>query len=183
MTPIAERISHLSDRFEALIENVSPGDWGNQSPCDEWSARDVVRHVVDVHQMMLRPLDRSLSPAPSVDDDPLGAFQAARADIAGVLDDPDLATTEYEGFFGRAIVEQTIDRFLGFDLVIHGWDLASATGQPMTMEADEIDRIRAQVDGLGEALRGPGVCKQPVDVADDASDQDKLLALLGRDPR
>ena len=53
----------------------------------------------------------------------------------------------------------------------------------MTMEADEIDRIRAQVDGLGEALRGPGVCKQPVDVADDASDQDKLLALLGRDPR
>ncbi len=153
MTPIADRISHLSDRFEALIEGVSPGDWGNQSPCDEWSARDVVRHVVDVHQMMLRPLDRSLSPAPSVDDDPLGAFQAARADIAGVLDDPDLATTEYEGFFGRAIVEQTIDR------------------------------IRAQVDGLGEALRGPGVCKQPVDVADDASDQDKLLALLGRDPR
>ena len=97
MTPIAERISHLSDRFEALIENVSPGDWGNQSPCDEWSARDVVRHVVDVHQMMLRPLDRSLSPAPSVDDDPLGAFQAARADIAGVLDDPDLATTDTKG--------------------------------------------------------------------------------------
>jgi len=38
MTPIADRISHLSDRFEALIEGVSPVDWGNQSPCDEWSA-------------------------------------------------------------------------------------------------------------------------------------------------
>ena len=183
MTAIAERISHLSDRFESLIANVAPDDWANQSPCAEWTARDVVRHVVDVHQMMLRPLERTLRPAPSVDDDPLGAFQAARADIAGVLDDPDLAKTEYDGFFGRSVVEQTIDGFLGFDLVVHGWDLATATGQPMTIEADEIARIRAQVDGLGDALRSPGVCTDPVEVPEDASEQDKLLAFLGRDPR
>ena len=166
-----------------MIANVAPDDWANQSPCEEWTARDVVRHVVDVHQMMLRPLERRLSPAPSVDDDPLGAFQAARADIAGVLDDPDLARTEYDGFFGRSVVEQTIDGFLGFDLVVHGWDLATATGQAMTIEPDEIARIRAQVDGLGDALRSPGVCKEPVEVPADASEQDKLLAFLGRDPR
>ena len=183
MSEIAERISHLSDRFETLIGNVAPDDWTNQSPCEEWTARDVVRHVVDVHQMMLRPLDRKLSPAPSVDDDPLGAFQTARADVAGVLDDPDLARTEYDGQFGRSVVEQTIDGFLGFDLVVHGWDLATATGQPTTIEPDEISRIRTQIDSLGDALRSPGVCKEPVDIADDASEQDKLLALLGRDPR
>ncbi len=183
MTAIAERISHLSDRFETLIANVAPDDWTNQSPCEEWTARDVVRHVVDVHQMMLRPLERTLSPAPSVDDDPLGAFQAARADVAGVLDDPELAKTEYDGYFGRSVVEQTIDGFLGFDLVVHGWDLATATGQPMTIEPDEIARIRTQVDGLGDALRSPGVCKDPVEVPEDASEQDKLLAFLGRDPR
>ena len=183
MTDISERISQLSDRFETLIDNVDPADWTNQSPCEEWTARDVLRHVVDVHQMMLKPLDRTLSPAPSVDDDPLGAFRAARADVAGVLDDPDLARTEYDGYFGRAVVEQTIDGFLGFDLVVHGWDLATSTGQNMTIEQDEIDRIRAQVDTLGEALRSPGVCKEPVEVPDDASEQDKLLALLGRRPR
>jgi uncharacterized protein (TIGR03086 family) len=183
MTAIAERISHLSDRFESLIANVEPGAWSNQSPCDEWTARDVVRHVVDVHQMMLKPLERTLSPAPSVDDDPLGAFRAARADVAGVLDDPNLAKTEYDGYFGRAVVEQTIDGFLGFDLVVHGWDLATATGQELTIEQVEIARIRTQVDGLGEALRSPGVCKDPVEVPDDASEQDKLLAFLGRRPR
>ena len=183
MNETAERISRLSDRFESLIANVEPGDWANQSPCEEWTARDVVRHVVDVHQMMLRPLDRTLGPAPSVDDDPLGAFRAARADVAAVLEDPALATTEYDGYFGRSVVEQTIDGFLGFDLVVHGWDLARATGQAMTIEPDEIARIRAQVDGLGDALRSPGVCKQPVEIPDDVSEQDELLALLGRDPR
>ena len=183
MNGIAERISRLSDRFESLIANVEPGDWANQSPCEEWMARDVVRHVVDVHQMMLRPLDRSLSPAPSVDDDPRGAFRAARADVAAVLEDPTLAMTEYDGQFGRSVVGETIDGFLGFDLVVHGWDLAKATGQAMTIEPNEIARIRAQVDGLGDALRSPGVCKQPIEIPDDASDEDKLLAVLGRDPR
>ena len=36
---------------------------------------------------------------------------------------------------------------------------------------------------LGDALRSPGVCKDPVEVPEDASEQDKLLAFLGRDPR
>jgi hypothetical protein len=67
--------------------------------------------------------------------------------------------------------------------VVHGWDLATATGQEMKIEPVEIGRIRAQVDGLGEALRSPGVCKEPVEVPDDASEQDKLLAFLGRRPR
>ena len=183
MSAIADRISHLSDRFEALISGVDTDDWANQSPCEEWTARDVVGHVVDVHQMMLRPLGRRLSPAPSVEDDPLGAFRAARADVAAVLADPESAGTEYDGFFGRAVVQETIDGFLGFDLVVHGWDLATATGQELVIEPDEIARIRAQADGLGDAIRSPGVCKQAVEVAADASEQDKLLAFLGRQPR
>ena len=56
--------------------------------------------------MMLRPLDRTLSPAPAAADEPLGAFRAARADIAAVLADPELAKFEYDGYFGRAVVER-----------------------------------------------------------------------------
>jgi uncharacterized protein (TIGR03086 family) len=182
MTSIADRIAHLSDRFEALIVDVSPDAWSNPSPCSEWTARDVVGHVVDVHGMMLRPLDRGLSPAPAVDDDPLGAFRSARADIAAVLADPELATFEYDGYFGRAVVEETIDGFLGFDLVVHGWDLARATGQDAAIEPSEIARLNQQVGHLGDNLRTPGVCADPVDVPADASPQDRLLAYLGRDP-
>jgi uncharacterized protein (TIGR03086 family) len=180
---IAARIGHLSDRFETLIAEVAPGDWDNQSPCSEWTARDVVRHLVEVHQMMLRPLERTLSPAPSVDDDPLGAFRAARADVAAVLADRELSTTAYDGLFGHAVVEETIDNFLGFDLSIHGWDLATATGQSYEIEGPELARLTSQVEHLGDALRTPGVCGPPVEVPADSSAQDKLIALLGRDPR
>jgi hypothetical protein len=55
---------------------------------------DVVDRVISMHGYMLRPVGRGLSPAPSVQDDPLGAFQAARADVQAVLDDPEFAGTE-----------------------------------------------------------------------------------------
>jgi uncharacterized protein (TIGR03086 family) len=182
MTEIADRIRRLSDHFEALVAAVPEGRWSSPSPCEGWDARDVVRHVVDVHGMMLRSIGRTLSPAPSVDDDPLGALRAARADVQAVLDDPAVADTEYEGFFGRTKISATIDQFLGFDLLVHGWDLARATGQDTTMDAGEVERLSKQVEAMGDMLRTPGVCGPEVPVPADASAQDRLLGVLGRNP-
>jgi uncharacterized protein (TIGR03086 family) len=182
MSDISDRIALLSDHFEELIRGAPAGAWSKPTPCSEWTAAELVGHVVDVHAMMLRPLDRSLSPAPAATDDPLGAFRAARSDVAAVLADPQLASTGYDGLLGHAVVEETIDNFLGFDLVIHGWDLARATGQDSELPANEVERIAARCAELGENLRLPGVCGPPVDVPAGTSAQDRLLALLGRDP-
>ncbi|MET0458270.1 MAG: TIGR03086 family metal-binding protein [Ilumatobacteraceae bacterium] len=182
MTEIADRYRELADAFQDKVGRVQPEQWTNPSPCEEWDARGVVGHVIDVHGMMLGPLDRQLSPAPPVAEDPAGAFAAARADVEAVLDDPELAGTEYDGAFGRTRVDQTIDGFLGFDLVVHGWDLARATGQDDTIAPDRVEAIWGMAQGLGDNLRRPGVCGPAVVVADDAPLQDRLLGLLGRDP-
>jgi uncharacterized protein (TIGR03086 family) len=181
MTAIADRYRTLADAFEAKISAVTPDAWSNQTPCAEWNTRQLVAHVIDVHGMMLKPLDRTLSDAPSVDDDPLGAFRAARADVEQVLDDPALAGTEYDGAFGRSKVEQTIDQFMGFDLVVHGWDLARATGQDDTIDSAEVDRIMAFAEPMGDTMRENSVTGPAVAVPDNAPKQDRMLGLLGRD--
>jgi uncharacterized protein (TIGR03086 family) len=183
MNEVADRYRTLADSFERRIRAVAPEQWSNQSPCEEWTARDVVGHVVGVHGMMLGFIDRSLSPAPSVDDDPLAAFQAAQADMEVVLDDPELARSEYDGALGRTTISATVDRFLGFDLVIHGWDLARATAQDEQIDAAEVERIWADAQQLGDNLRRSGVCAEAVELGDEAPLQDRLLAHLGRDPR
>lgn len=183
MTEIADRYRTLADAFQAKIANVEADAWSNPSPCEEWDARGVVNHVVGVQGLPLGPLDRQLSSAPSVADDPLGAFTAARADVEAVLDDPALAGHEYDGLLGRTSVAATIDQFICFDLVVHGWDLARATGQDETIEPVEVERIWAMAQGLGDNLRRSGVCGPEVTVAADAPLQDRLLGLLGRDPR
>ena len=183
MNAVADRYRTLADAFEERIRAVAPDDWSNQSPCEAWTARELVGHVVGVHGMMLGSIGRELSPAASVDEDPLAAFQAARADVQAVLDDPELARTEYDGLFGRTEISATVDRFLGFDLVVHGWDLARATGQDEKIAPDEVERVWADVQELGDNIRQKGVCGDAVEISDEAPLQDRLLAYLGRDPR
>ncbi len=68
------------------------------------------------------------------------------------------------------------------DLLVHGWDIARATGQDETLPAHEVTRVYADAVSLGDNLRSEGVCGPAVEVPDDASDQDRLLALMGRTP-
>ena len=194
MSEIAERYQRHADDFERRVAAVRPGQWANQSPCAKWDARDVVRHIVDMHGVMLRPLGRALSPAPSVDDDPLAAFRAARADVQAVLDDPRFAAVECNTPTGPMTVEQQIDQVVSDDLVLHGWDLARATGQDDTLDPADVARlwdiataIPADVMkkyrtpgafGLGVEVYGPEVV-----VPADAPLQDRLLGFIGRDPR
>jgi uncharacterized protein (TIGR03086 family) len=193
VSEIAARYRRHADAFERKVAAVRPEQWSNQSPCEAWDVRDLVEHVVVMHAVMLRPLDRTISPARSVNDDPLAAFQAARADVEAVLEDPSLAATECDTPNGRMTVAQQIDEVVSDDLVLHGWDLARATGQDDVMDPDDVERqwsINSAIPAeLMEKYRTPGafgpgieVYGPEVKVPVDASLQDRLLGLIGRDP-
>lgn len=85
MSEVGERYRRRADAFERKVAAVRPEQWRNQSPCEAWDARAVVGHIVDMHAACLRPAGLELSPAPSVDEDPLAAFRAARADVEALL--------------------------------------------------------------------------------------------------
>lgn len=193
MSAIADRYRWRAEAFERKVAAVRPSEWSNRSPCEDWTARDVVSYIIDMHRAMLSPLARGLSPAPSVENDPLGALRSARADVETVLDDTALARTECETPAGRVRAEQHVDQVVSEDMVLHGWDLARATGQDAAMDPDDVERIwsvaTALPDELQEKMRTPGafgpgvqVYGPVVKVPDDAPLQDRLLGLLGRDP-
>ena len=85
--------------------------WSNPTPCAEWTARDLVAHVVGTQGLFLGFVGQDVGEIPSVDDDPLGAWNAARAVVQANLDDPERATAEFDGFFGRTNFETAVDRF------------------------------------------------------------------------
>jgi len=182
MTEISERYKRLSDAFAKKIENVSDDQWSAQTPCEEWNARDLVGHVVNTQGMFLGFIGEELGDIPSATDDPAGAWRAASARVQATLEDPEKAPKEFEGGLGKSTFEAAVDRFLNTDLVVHGWDLARATGQDDTMAGEDIERIKQYMEPLADKMRGPNAFAEEVDVADDASAQDKLLAFLGRQP-
>src|SRR5262245_17379068 len=90
MDDLIERYRRRAERFELLVSSVPPNRWDDPSPCAAWTARDVVKHIVEMHEAMLRPVGRSLA-APWPAASPLAAFASARDDVLAGLVDPELA--------------------------------------------------------------------------------------------
>lgn len=180
MTEIADRYRRLSDAFASTVAGVPDDAWANPSPCDDWTARDVVRHAVDTQGMFLGFIGGELGPIPGVDADPRAAWDAARAQVQAALDDPQRADAEFDGFFGRTTFAAAVDRFLNSDLVIHRWDLARATDQDDTMDPSDAERVLAGARDFGDAFRSPGVCGPEVPVPPNADVQTRVLGFYGR---
>lgn len=182
MTDIADRYRARAARLTEVVEGVPDDAWSNASPCEGWTARDVVRHLVETTAAV--PTWAGLDPlaSPDVDADPAAAWVATRDAMQSLLDDPERAGTTYEGMGGETTIGETVDRFIALDLVVHRWDLARASGQDDTIPADDLAAAQQIADGLGEMIRSEGVCGPAVEVAADASAQDRLLAHLGRTP-
>ena len=65
---------------------------------------------------------------------------------------------------------------------IHTWDLARATGGDETLGPDEFHRMLVGLKPLDEILRGSGQYGARVAVRDDADEQTRLIAFVGRQP-
>lgn len=190
---VIDRYRRRADAFEHRIANVTPDRWTNQSPCGDWNARDVVQHCLDMHAAMLIPLSRSLSVTSGVTDDPIAAFRSARADIEAILSDPNLAAVRCDTPIGSMTVATHIDSVASEDLIIHGWDLARATGQDDTIDPAEAEHLWKGLNALPadrlDQYRTPGafgpdiiVYGPEVPIPTDAPLQHRLLGALGRDP-
>ena len=125
---------------------------------------------------------RTRPAGPSVDDDPLGAFTAARDAVQAALDDPATAAQEYDGMFGRTTFAESVDGFLSADLVIHRWDLARATGQDETPPRRRGARVHEMLEPMDEKMRGPGAFGPEGGAAAGRRRADRA-ALLPRSPR
>jgi uncharacterized protein (TIGR03086 family) len=92
-----------------------------------------------------------------------------------------LATKQIETPFGTQSLAETVDLIVTGDVFTHTWDLARATGQSETLDADQLQRMLAAVAAMPEeVLRADGMFGPRVAVPDDADDQTRFLAYLGR---
>ncbi|MGO4600660.1 TIGR03086 family metal-binding protein [Terrabacter sp. 2YAF2] len=174
----------LAEPFGAVVDRVPATGWDAPSPCEGWSARDVLAHVIHSQRTFLA--ERGVDAATSVDldsdpsIDPGDAWRVHLERMRELLADPAVAGMEYDGVFGRTTVGKSIVAFHGFDLVVHRWDIAAAAGLDERLTDSELDMLERSADGFGEHLYDDGVCKPALPVPDDADRQERVLARLGR---
>lgn len=168
-----------ADRFAAVLAGVGDS-WDAPTPCPDWTVRQLVDHVIGTERDFLERHD--LGVAEPEGDDPAARFGDHLAAVNRRLDEPGVAERRFDGYFGPTTIGDTLADFYGWDLAVHAWDAARGSGQRLDWDDAEVARLGRAADGWGEALHSEGVCAEPLEVPDDASAQDRLLARLGRDP-
>ena len=147
------------------------------TPNDQWDVRTLLNHMLETQRYFVgaaRGEDIS-PPAPNppelLGDDPLADFEQARSDVLSTYGEP-------------GVIEKT-GPSLGIafsDQLLHGWDLAKATGQDATMPEGLPEAAYDMIHGRFTDDQRKGVFKPEIEVPPDAPPQDKLLAYTGRKP-
>lgn len=189
MTDSPDQYSTLSVDYQAkaaavasLTETASAQDWARPSPCEGWTASDVLAHLIDTQRDFL--MQQNLDPGPgSPGGDPGLRWSEHTAYVAGLLDDAQIAGQTYDGFFGPTTVGDTMAQFYGWDMLCHRYDLGAAMGRDPELTDEELNEIEAALPMFGEALRAPGICGPEIDVDADATHVVQVMARLGRDAR
>ena len=79
--------------FDAVVQRVPSDKWDNQSPCDEWTARDVLRHQCGVLQAMAATLKSGETVPPQPIDSaetPAAVWAETRDSVLAELDEPEI---------------------------------------------------------------------------------------------
>ena len=179
----AERHREIGRVFTDRVRGTR--SWDAPSPVAGWTARDVVRHLVEwLPSFLVGGSSVRLPAVPSVDDDPIGAWQAHVDAVQALLDDPATAElTLSNRHIGQLPLDRAIDQFYTSDVFMHTWDLARATGQDDRLDPEFCALLLAGMEPLEDVIRSSGQYGPRVPVKDDADTQAKLLAFIGRDPQ
>lgn len=173
----AQQVTHT------YVTGVRSAQWENPTPCPDWNVRAVVNHLVSgnlwVRELSLgRTIDQV---GTSLDGDLLGSDPVnAHAEAVAAAVDGFAAGDAMERLWplsygerpGRVYARQ---RFI--DVLLHGWDIARATGQDPRLPERLVQACLTLVDRV-EVRAAWGFAS--VEVPDSAGAQERLLALAGR---
>ena len=178
----AERHREIGQAFTDRVRGTR--SWDAPAPVSGWVARDVVRHLVEWLPAFLAGSSTVRLPTvPSVDDDPVGAWQAHVDAVQALLDDPAAAGLPLSNpHIGAFPVGRAVDQFYTPDVFMHTWDLARATGQDDRLDPRFCALLLDGMEPIEHVIRSSGQYGPRVPVPDDADAQTRLLGFIGRDP-
>lgn len=173
-------------RTTDYVSNVRPEQWDGPTPCAEWSVRDVVNHLTSenlwAHELFAgksiaevgHRLDGDL-----LGSDPIRAYRdSVESAAAAVLAPGAMEATCHLSFGDFPGSEYAMQ--LCADTVIHGWDIAKATGQDTRLDPSLVAAITPTIEGMAAMGRQAGVYGPEVSVDRAAGPQARLLAMVGR---
>lgn len=176
--------------FERKAALLEIGKLDHDTPCEGWTVRDLLHHVVGGNVMTKRLLLEGIDKAEAISirdedvlgDDPIGAVKRTNAETDAAFRSADL--TKIVDHPALPMPGAQLLMFRTGDLLMHAWDLARSVGLDDTLDAEVVAHLFAQLEPLGPILAQSGQFGSGPsgEVGADAPLQTRLLDLTGRRP-
>jgi uncharacterized protein (TIGR03086 family) len=159
----------------AIVHGIRPEQLTNPTPCAEFDVQALLDHMMG-YGPRLEAAARKLKTAP----DPAPTLERQLARIADEWREPDPWVGE-ASMGGEPMPAAMLGGMILVEMVVHGWDLAMATGQPAEWPEELLRFIHDEIAKTATMGRDMGLYGPPVPVPDDAPLLDRTIALTGRD--
>ena len=174
--------------FGRLVAGTSVAQLGDTTPCTEFNVREVINHVAGGAIMFASAFENGAVPEDELGrimggdilgDDPAATCAAATARVLAAVRAPGAL----EGMVTLPFGEMPRQAAMGiavFDVAVHAWDLAQATGQDLELSED----LALEILELGRAMnidqyRGM-IFAEEVIIVETAPAWDRVAAYSGR---
>jgi uncharacterized protein (TIGR03086 family) len=170
-----------------IVMGVRPEDLTLPTPCRDWDVRLLLNHIIGGNYMFAEVARGGQADASGVMDDhtlpdPGSNYIKSADEVLAAWAEPGAMQRRCKMPFGEIPAPAAVSiHFL--DVVVHGWDLARATGQDTTIEPDLAAEALDISQGLmSPELRDTGVFGPEIPTSDDDPLHDRLVAFMGRRP-
>jgi uncharacterized protein (TIGR03086 family) len=181
-------MTDAADAAARTVDNVHAGQFSGPTPCTDWDVRALLNHLILWTAYSLEARARGGSVGQELMDRDFAADPGFAAGYRAQLDRAlsawaDPAAWERElPVMGTATPAADIAALSIAELVLHGWDLAAATGQDYVVSDRAAEAALQAVEANAEIFRQYKGFADPVPTAADAPVLDRVLALSGRNP-
>jgi uncharacterized protein (TIGR03086 family) len=181
MDPL-EQLDELAPVLGGVVSQIRADQLDEPTPCAQFRVRGVLGHMIDGATAFAAGFRGDAAPAPEgvAPADPVAGFGQAMGGLAEAMHAPGALERTIAAPFGE-VPGDVFARFVVLDGLVHGWDLAVATGQPY----DPPHGLVAAVDAFAReaivpAMREAEMFAAAVEPPAGATPIEQLVAFTGR---
>jgi uncharacterized protein (TIGR03086 family) len=175
---VLDQLDQLGPLLAGVVAGISPDQLDNSTPCADFTVRGVLEHMIGGATVFTAAF-RGVAPGDADFNDVLGDFGATLTRLAEAMHSPGALERTIAAPFGD-VPGSSFAEYVVLDGLVHGWDLAVATGQsyepPDELVAAAEDYARRTLD----SLRDGQAFSPAVEPAPSATPIERLAAFTGR---
>ncbi|RJQ81488.1 TIGR03086 family protein [Pseudonocardiaceae bacterium YIM PH 21723] len=187
---LLDRLEQATEFAASWIAQVSEADWPADTPCTEWSVRQLANHLIGGTLLLSqvasgqRVEPMALAPSTTANTEYRGlsavdSYRTATKHALSALGSPGALRRRWAMPLGP-LPGSVLGNLLIFDAVVHGWDLSRALGRPAVLSDELVSHVDWFARGFVQASARGRIFGAPVAVAEGASSCDRLMGFLGR---